>query len=131
MSYEQVDRLSDEWWTENELAQMHKAVINPTRYDKTPKHICWYHLLKEGEYTGKAMLLAVESIVDGQDAVNNGLADVGLSCAIGEFGDESVFAANKVQMLYLLFEKYQYVGKISFLGDDKVFSYEQWMAKLV
>ncbi len=76
MSYEQVDRLSDEFWTQNELTQMHKAVINPSRYDKTPKHICWYHLLKEGEYTGKAMLLAVESIVDGQDAVNNALADV-------------------------------------------------------
>ena len=131
MSYEQVDRLSDEFWTDNELYQMRIQVINPSRYDKTPKHICWYHLLKEGEYTGKAMLLAVESIVDGQDAVNNVLADVGLSCAIGEFGDESVFAANKVQMLYLLFEKYQYVGKISFIGDDKVFSYEEWMAKLV
>lgn len=131
MSYEQVDRLSDEFWTHNELYQMGVQVINPSRYDKTPKHICWYHLLKEGEYTGKAMLLAVESIVDGQDAVNNTLADVGLSCAIGEFGDESVFAASKVQMLYLLFEKYQYVGKISFTGDDKVFSYEEWMAKLV
>lgn len=131
MSYEQVDRLSDEFWTDNELYQMGIQAINPSRYDKTPKHICWYHLLKEGEYTGKAMLLAVESIVDGQDAVNNVLADVGLSCVIGEFGDESVFAANKVQMLYLLFEKYQYVGKISFIGDDKVFSYEEWMAKLV
>lgn len=131
MSYEQVDRLSDEFWTHNELYQMGVQVINPSRYDKTPKHICWYPLLKEGEYTGKAMLLAVESIVDGQDAVNNALADVGLTCAIGEFGDESVFAANKVQMLYLLFEKYQYVGKISFTGDDKVFSYEEWMAKLV
>lgn len=131
MSYEQVDRLSDSFWTENELAQMHKAVINPSRYDKTPKHICWYHLLKEGEYTGKAMLLAVESIVDGQDAVNKSVESTGLTCAIGEFGDESVFAASKAQMLYLLFEKYQYVGKISFIGDDKVFSYEEWMAKLV
>jgi hypothetical protein len=77
------------------------------------------------------MLLAVESIVDGQDAVNNALADVGLTCVIGEFSDESVFAAQKVQMLYLLLEKYQYIGKISFIGDDKVFSYEEWMAKLV
>lgn len=129
--YNKIDELSSYFWTENELVQMHKAVINPSRYDKTPKHICWYHLLKEGEYTGKAMLLVVESIVDGQDAVNNALADVGLSCAIGEFGDESVFAASKVQGLYLVLEKYQYVGKISFTGDDKVFSYEEWMAKLV
>ena len=131
MSYEQVDRLSDEFWTQNELAQMHKAVINPTRYDKTPKHICWYHLLKEGEYTGKAMLLAVESIVDGQDAVNNALESTGLTCAIGEFGNASILTASKVQGLYLVLEKYQYVGKISFTGDDKVFSYEEWMAKLV
>ena len=131
MSYEQVDRLSDEFWTQNELAQMHKAVINPSRYDKTPKHICWYHLLKEGEYTGKAMLLVVESIVDGQDAVNNALADVGLTCAIGEFGDASILAASKVQGLYLVLEKYQYIGKVKFVGDDKVFSYEEWMAKLV
>ena len=129
---DRVDRLSDDFWTENELAEMADLVINPSRTDCTNKHLCWYHLLNsDGEYTGKAMLLAVESIVDGQDAVNNALADVGLTCAIGEFGDESVFAANKVQMLYLLFEKYQYVGKISFIGDDKVFSYEEWMAKLV
>ena len=132
MSYDKVDNLPDSWWTENELAEMADLVINPSRTDCTKKHLCWYHLLNsDGEYTGKAMLLAVESIVDGQDAVNNALADVGLTCAIGEFGDESVFAANKVQMLYLLFEKYQYVGKISFTGDDRVFSYEEWMAKLV
>lgn len=131
MSYEQVDRLSDSFWTQNELVQMHKAVINPSRYDKTPKHICWYHLLKEGEYTGKAMLLVVESIVDGQDAVNKSVESTGLTCTIGEFGDASILAASKVQGLYLVLEKYQYVGKISFTGDDKVFSYEEWMAKLV
>ena len=129
--YGQIDRLSDEWWTQNELVQMHKAVINPSRYDKTPKHICWYHLLKEGEYTGKAMLLAVESIVDGQDAVNKSTESIGLTCAIGEFGDASILAASKVQGLYLVLEKYQYIGKVKFVGDDKVFSYEEWMAKLV
>ena len=131
MSYEQIDRLSDEFWTDNELYQMGIQLINPSRYDKTPKHICWYHLLKEGEYTGKAMLLAVESIVDGQDAVNKSVESTGLTCAIGEFGDASILAANKVQGLYLALEKYQYIGKVKFVGDDKVFSYEEWMAKLV
>ena len=63
MSYEQVDRLSDDFWTENELAKMADLVINPSRTDCTKKHLCWYHLLNsDGEYTGKAMLLAVESI---------------------------------------------------------------------
>ena len=129
--YDKIDELSSYFWTDNELSQMHKAVINPTRYDKTPKHICWYHLLKEGEYTGKAMLLAVESIVDGQDAVNKSVESTGLTCAIGEFGDASILAASKVQGIYLVLEKYQYIGKVKFVGDDKVFSYEEWMAKLV
>jgi len=129
--YEQVDRLCDSFWTDNELYQMGIQVINPSRYDKTPKHICWYHLLKEGEYTGKAMLLAVESIVDGQDAVNKSVESTGLTCVIGEFGDASILAASKVQGIYLVLEKYQYIGKVKFVGDDKVFSYEEWMAKLV
>ena len=131
MSYEQVDRLSDEWWTQNELAQMHKAVINPSRYDKTPKHICWYHLLKEGEYTGKAMLLAVESIVDGQDAVNNAVANIGLTCAIGEYGDESVLNGVKVEAIYRALDKHQYIGKAKFNGYNKVFNYANWMVNIL
>lgn len=129
--YEQVDRLADDFWTQNELNKMSDQVINPSRYDKTPKHVCWYHLLKECEYTGKAMLLVVESIVDGQDAVNRAVESIGLTSAIGEFGSESVNAAEKVHAMYLLLEKYQYIGQVSFAGNDKVFSYEEWMAKLV
>ena len=89
LSYDKVDNLPDSWWTENELAEMADLVIHPRRPGCTHSHLCLYHLLNsDGEYTGKAMLLAVESIVDGQDAVNNAVANIGLTCAIGEDGDE-------------------------------------------
>lgn len=128
---DKIDRLPDDFWTENELVEMANIVINPMRDDTTKKHLCWYHLLKEGEYTGKAILLAVESIVDGQDAVNNVVADIGLSCAIGEYGEESAINGLKVEALYLVLNKYQYIGKVKFNGCDKVFSYENWMQNIL
>ena len=67
---EQVDRLPDWAHTEQELNQLDKLVIEPNRYDTTSKHICWYHLYKDGVNTGKAMLLAVKSVVDGWEAIN-------------------------------------------------------------
>ena len=129
--YDKVDNLPEAFWTQNELNHMAIAIINPSRYDIIPKHLCWYYLMKDGEYTGKAMLLAVESIVDGQDAANYVLESTGLTATIGEYGDESALATVKVQGLYMALEKYQYVGKLDFVGMDKVFSYENWMAKLV
>lgn len=129
--YDEVDRLPDGFFSENELAEMAEKVINPSRYDPTKKHLCWYHLLIEGEYTGKAMLLAVESIIDGQDAVNNSVANYGMTCAIGEYGDESVLNGQKVEALYIALGRFEYIGKAKFSGFDKVFDYENWMAKLV
>lgn len=127
---EPVDRLCDGFFTESELDQMHVDVIVPNRYDKTAKHLCWYHLTMNGEYTGIAMLLAVESIVDGQEAVNAQLTDSGLTAIIGEYGDEHTDARSKVEAAYILLEKYSYTSKIKFIGDDKLFHYEEWMAKL-
>ena len=128
---DRVDRLCDDFWTDTELEGMAELVINPSRHDPTPKHLCWYHLLRHGEYTGKAMLLAVESIVDGQEAVNAALAEHELSCAIGEYGDESVLNGLRAEAAYLVLGRYEYIGKIKFSGANKVFTYENWMAKLV
>ena len=126
----QIDRLPDWAFTGDELEQMAVDVINPSRYDKTSKHICWYQLYKDGVYTGKAMLLAVESVVDGWEAINKVVADVGLEAQIGWYGDESVHNQTKVEMIYQVLEKWNYVGQAKFTGSDKIFSYEEWMAKL-
>ena len=132
MSYEQVDRLGNDFWIEEELAEMADLVINPSRSDCTSKHLCWYHLLNStGEYTGKAMLLSVESIVDGRVAVNTAVANVGLTCAIGEYGDESVLNGVKVEAIYRALDKHQYIGKAKFNGCNKVFNYANWMANLL
>lgn len=128
---EAIDNLADGFWTETELYKTAKNVINPVRADQTAKHLCWYHLFKDGVYTTKAILLAVESIVDGQTALNRLLTHVGLTAQIGDFGEVSVLNGVKVNMLYLVLDKYNYKGKLEFIGDDKVFTYENWMAKLV
>lgn len=127
---EAVDRLPDWAFTEAELEQLAESVINPSRYDKTSKHICWYHLYKDGVYTGKAMLLAVESVVDGWEAINKVVANVGLEAQIGWYGDESVHNQAKVDMLYQILEKWNYIGSAKFTGCDKIFDYKEWFAEL-
>lgn len=127
---EAIDRLSDDFWTEEELHQMDLLVIEHDKFDGKAKHLCWYHLLKHGEYTGKAMLLAVESIVDGQEAVNRAVAEIGLTAAIGEYGEESVLNNLVIDSAYLLLHKYKYKSHSQFTGSDKVYNYEEWMAKL-
>ncbi len=128
---ERVDRLSDAFYIERELEVMAKLVIEPNRYDTTSKHICWYHLYKDGVGTGKAMLLAVESVVDGWEAINKMVNVVGLEAQIGWYGDESVHNQAKVEMLYKVLEKWNYVGQLEFVGCDKVFTYEDWMVHLL
>ena len=126
-----MDRLPDAFWTEQELQQMAEAMIVPSRYDTTAKTICWYQLYKDGAYTGKAMVLAVDGVVDGLEAVNKVVQTVGLTAQIGEYGKESVLNNQKIQAIYLVLEPYQYASKARFVGADCVFSYESWMAKLV
>ena len=129
--YEQVDRLPDWAFVDEELELIAEDVINPDRYSKKSKHIVWYPIYKDNVYTGKAVLLAVESVVDGLEALNKVMEPVGLEVQIGWYGDESVHNNIKIEMLYQVLEKWNYVGDIKFTGSDKVFTYEEWMAKLV
>lgn len=125
-----VDRLPAWAFTETELDQMAKLVINPNRYDKTPKHIIWYHLYRDGQYTGKAVLLAVESVVEGWSALNRIVEPLGLEAQIGWYGDALTDGQTRVNMLYILLERWNYIGQLEFTGDDKVFDYKEWMAEL-
>lgn len=126
----EVDRLPDAFWTESELLSMATDVVNPNRYDKRPKYICWYHLYMNSEWTGKSMLLAVEDVVNGWESVNRLLDGTGLLAQIGWYGEQSITNQAKVEMLYQALEKWSYVGQLEFIGNDKVFTYEEWMAKL-
>lgn len=128
---EAVDRLPDGFWIEEELEDMSDEIINPSRTDATPKHLCWYHLLKEGEYTYKAVLLPVESVVDGQDAVNKAIAETGLTAIIGDYGEESPLNGVRAEELYRVLAKYQYIPDAKFNGSDKIFTYQAWMKNLV
>ena len=126
-----MDRLPDWGYTEQELNTMAEDIINPPRYCTDSKCICWYHLMKDGEWTGKSMVLAVESVVDGIDAVNRMVNQYGLSVVPGEYGKESVLNNWKIDAIHMVLDRYKYVGKIKFAGSDKIYSYEDWMIKLI
>ena len=128
---EPLDGLPDWAFTEEELYSLAVGVVLPERQDKTPKHICWYHLMKDGQETRIAMLLVVESITDGQDAINKICAPLGLNVTIGEFGEESVLNGLKAEAMCWALENFRYKGKAEFPGSDKVFYHQSWMDQLL
>lgn len=128
---EPTDRLNDSFWTENELYQMAVDAIELDRYAEEQTHIVFYHLLKDGVKTGLVLILAVRSIIDGQEAIDKLWKELGITAIVGEYNDESYINKQKVEAIYLLLNKYKYVGKLKLHGSEKVFKYEQWMGKLI
>jgi hypothetical protein len=128
--YEAIDNLPDDFYNEQELMLMAEAIVNPPKYCTNSKHLCWFHLMKDGGWTGKSMVLAVESIVDGIDAVNRMVKPHGLSATLGEHGTDNVLNNWKIDAVHLVLDKYRYTSKIKFVGDDRVYNYEDWMVKL-
>lgn len=128
---EQDDRLPDAFWSEVELTQMAIAVLEPDRYSEESRHIVLYHLYKNGVDTGLVLITAVESVLDGQDAIDRLWAEVGITAIVGEYSDESMLSQVRLEAMHLLLQKYRYKGKISLPGSKKVFIYEDWMTKLI
>ena len=67
---EQEDRLPDAFWSQEELWQMAIDVLEPDRYSEEPMHIVLYHLYKNGVDTGLVLITAVQSVLDGQNAID-------------------------------------------------------------
>ena len=128
---EATDRLNDSFWTENELHQMAIDAIELDNYVEEQTHIVFYHLLKSGIQTGLVMILAVKSVIDGQEAIDKLWKEAEITSIVGEYNDESYINKQKVEAIYLLLNKYKYVGKLKLPGSEKVFKYEQWMGKLI
>ena len=79
---EMEDRLGDDFWTEEELHQMALDAIEVDKYSAKPTHIVFYHSFKDGENTGLVMISCVESIIDGQNAIDKLWAEVGLTAIV-------------------------------------------------
>ena len=128
---EQEERLPDEFWSETELTQMAITVLEPDRYSEVPTHIVLYHLYKNGSDTGLVLISAVQSVLDGQNAIDRLWAEVGITAIVGEYSEESVLNQVRVEAMYLLLQKYRYEGKLKLVGHDKVFKYQQWFPYLI
>jgi len=128
---ENVDRLPDAFWSKDEMHQMVVDVLEPDRFSQEPAHIVLYHLYKNGTDTGLVLITVVESVLDGQDAINMLWADVGITAVVGEYSDESTMSHVKVDAMYMVLQKYKYVGKLKLVGHHKVFKYQKWFNNLV
>lgn len=128
---EQEDRLPDAFWSETELSQMAVNVLEPDRYSEEPRHIVLYHLYKSGVDTGLVLITAVQSVLDGQNAIDKLWTEVGITAIVGEYSEESVLSQVRLEAMYLLLQKYRYEGKLKLVGHDKVFKYQQWFPNLI
>ena len=128
---EQEDRLPDAFWSQEELRQMAVAVLEPNMYSEEPRHIVLYHLYKSGVDTGLVLITAVQSVLDGQNAIDKLWTEVGITAIVGEYSDESILNQVRVEAMYLLLQKYRYEGKLKLVGHDKVFKYQQWFPCLI
>lgn len=128
---ENIDRLNNYFWTENELNQMALKSIEVDKYTEQKTNIVFLHLFKDLERTGLVMILAVQSVMDAQEAVDRLWAGAGITAVVGEYSEESYLNQQKVEALYLVLHKYKYAGKQKLPGSDNVYMYEPWMEKLI
>lgn len=128
---EQDDRLPDVFWSQEELRQMAVAILEPDKYSEEPRHIVLYHLYKSGVDTGLVLITAVQSVLDGQNAIDKLWTEVGITAIVGEYSEESVLSQVRLEAMYLLLQKYRYEGKLKLVGHDKVFKYQQWFPNLI
>lgn len=128
---EQDDRLPDVFWSQEELRQMAVAILEPDKYSEESRHIVLYHLYKSGVDTGLVLITAVQSVLDGQNAIDKLWTEVGITAIVGEYSEESVLSQVRLEAMYLLLQKYRYEGKLKLVGHDKVFKYQQWFPNLI
>ena len=128
---EQEERLPDAFWSETELTQMAIDVLEPDRYSQESRHIVLYHLYKNGIATGLVLIAVLQSVLDGQNAIDRLWAEVGITAILGEYSDESAISQCRAEAMYLLLQKYKYEGKLKLPGYSKVFRYQEWFNNLV
>ena len=99
---ENIDNLPPEFWTENELDQMALESIEVDKYAEQKTNIVFLHLFKDLTRTGLVMILAVQSVMDAQEAVDRLWAGTGITAVVGEYSEESYLNQQKAEALYLV-----------------------------
>lgn len=128
---EEMDRLPDWAFTETELDDMAKDVLEPANTVGL-KHLALYELYKDEKATGILMILATESISDGLHAINRVWGEIGLYAEIWEFNETpSERSAIKLTQLLLGLENIQYVPKVRLAGWKNMIYKKEWVKELI
>jgi len=125
-----LERLPDWCYNEEEIAE-YNAELLATRYipmTHEKGHIVAYKLYGSKGYTGKVMLMHTEDIDGLQTAADNEWKDTRIRCIVGcsrEAYIDEYWAVMKV------LDRWKYKPKYDRIGSDRVFSWEDWMDKLI
>lgn len=128
---EEIDRLPDWAYTEEELDNLAIELIEPSSKDGE-KHVALYEMYKDGKSTGIVMLLATESISDGLHAINRIWGGLGLYAEIWEFNEKAnKRACDKVEDLLNGLENIKYKPKKRLVGWNKMLQKREWLKELI
>jgi hypothetical protein len=126
-----TEKLPDWAYLDSELDTISENIVLGDRYGVKPVHMCWYELWKNGRFINKAVLLAVEDVDDGRDALDRMIGNNTIKVEIGKYGEAKAVNNWLVYSVYDVLERYRYNSSIEFIGDNRLYNYEKWMAELV
>lgn len=131
-----MDRLGDGFWNDDEITQFNKEDVVPDRpkwnVEPTQRMMATYPLYRNGKFTGKVIIVAVDDQVDGLSALTTEWVNTGLDVRLGECGEMTYGWDKKIEALQIVLERYKYVPKFTdVLACDQVYNYEQFMENLL
>ena len=129
-------RLSDWYYTDNELAAMDAELLDGRlgRYgaEPTKESVAIFRIVSKNGDTGKVWIGRTPDVILTMNALNRVWSDTGLKFVIGKVGKPTYGADRLVESVKIVLLPWKYETKFAtVVGSDSVYSYEEWMSKLI
>ena len=116
--------LPEEWgYTEAEIEAIDVDLLtHKVGFAKDERLLCTYEIHNESGYTGKIVIVAVDSVIDTQDALNRQWNSQGLKVLIGTMGGPTTQWMQLLNAVYTIADKWRYQPKFAGLCTDRVYT---------
>ena len=129
-------RLGDWYYTDNELTAMDAELLDARvgRYDAEPtkESVVVFRIVSKNGDTGKVWIGRTPDVILTMNALNRVWLETGLKFVIGKVGKPTYGADRLVEAIKVVLLPWKYETKFAtVVGSDSVYSYEEWMSKLI
>lgn len=129
-------RLADWFYTDNELQQMDKELLEdtPHPFNSIPvkEMVVMFTITSKNGNTGKVMITKTTDVVNYMNALNRTWESTGLVFSIGKVGKLDYGAGVLVDAIDVVLTQYKYRTKFSeYPGSHRIYSYLPWMVNLI